>query len=58
MVSRVEGLCNRVDHELLLTVAVATCCGEPFEDLGHFEFKGIREPVRVFADVANPAVVD
>ncbi len=48
LVSRIEGLCNRLDRTVLASAAVAEACGDRLVSLGWHPVKGLRNPVEVY----------
>jgi adenylate cyclase len=49
LAARVEPLAKETGRRLLMTEAVAELIGEPLDRLGSFAFRGLAEPVAVFA---------
>jgi adenylate cyclase len=49
LAARIEPLSKRSGRHLLLTGAVAELLDAPLESLGSFEFRGVAEPVEIFA---------
>jgi adenylate cyclase len=48
LVSRIEGLCKRMDREVLASCAFAANCGDSMVSLGFQPVKGMTRPVEVF----------
>ncbi|HYC03438.1 MAG TPA: adenylate/guanylate cyclase domain-containing protein [Azospirillaceae bacterium] len=48
LVSRIEGLCKRLDREVLASSAFAAQCGGDMVSLGFQPVKGMAQPVEVF----------
>jgi adenylate cyclase len=49
--SRIEGLCEQLGHNLLLSATFAARCGEPTISLGRFRLRGIVEELEVLTPV-------
>ncbi|CAK0752537.1 hypothetical protein CCP1ISM_4770001 [Azospirillaceae bacterium] len=48
LVTRIEGLCKRLDRPLLTSAVFAACCPSPLLSLGFQPVRGLTEPVEVF----------
>jgi len=48
LVSRLEGLCKRLDRDVLTSAAFAEACGDRLVSLGWHPVKGMPEPVEVY----------
>lgn len=48
LVTRIEGLCVRLDRPVLTSATLAAACGDRLESLGWHPVKGLAEPVEVY----------
>lgn len=48
LVNRIEGLCKRLDREVLTSAAIADLCGARLVSAGWHPVKGLRDPIEVY----------
>lgn len=48
LVSRIEGLCNRLDRAILTSAAFAATCGDRLVSVGWHPVKGLNDPIEVY----------
>lgn len=48
LVSRIEGLCKRLDRSLLTSAEFAAACPDPLDAAGWHPVRGLKDPVEVF----------
>ncbi|MCW2235581.1 adenylate/guanylate cyclase domain-containing protein [Azospirillum canadense] len=48
LVSRIEGLCNRLDRTILTSAEIAATCGDRLVSVGWHPVKGLHDPIEVY----------
>nr|WP_209767979.1 adenylate/guanylate cyclase domain-containing protein [Azospirillum rugosum] len=48
LVSRIEGLCNRLDRTILTSAEIAATCGDRLVSVGWHPVKGLSDPIEVY----------